>query len=85
MMCTTVLHGGVGLCHQTSIPHKSGNKMKEKQKPAVWYKIRPKSTRGICLRMDAPSNDLCDRSLDGDTILRHTPPLVRRLLVQCGF
>ena len=28
MMCTTVLHGGV--CHRTSTPHKSGNKMKEK-------------------------------------------------------
>ena len=30
MMCTTVLHGGV--CHRTSTPHKSGNKMKEKRK-----------------------------------------------------
>ena len=30
MMCTTVLHGGV--CHRTSTPHKSGNKMKEKKK-----------------------------------------------------
>ena len=30
MMCTTVLHGGV--CHHTSTPHKSGNKMKEKKK-----------------------------------------------------
>ena len=32
MMCrpTTVLHGGV--CHCTSTPHKSGNKMKEKKK-----------------------------------------------------
>ena len=29
MMCTTVLHGGV--CHHTSTPHKSGNKMKEKK------------------------------------------------------
>ena len=29
-MCTTVLHGGV--CHRTSTPHKSGNKMKEKKK-----------------------------------------------------
>ena len=29
MMCTTVLHGGV--CHRTSTPHKSGNKMKEKK------------------------------------------------------
>ena len=27
--CTTVLHGGV--CHHTSTPHKSGNKMKEKK------------------------------------------------------
>ena len=26
-LCTTVLHGGV--CHRTSIPHKSGNKMKK--------------------------------------------------------
>ena len=30
MMCTTVLHGGV--CHRTSTPHKSGNKIKEKKK-----------------------------------------------------
>ena len=30
MMCTTVLHGGV--CHRTSTPHKSVNKMKEKKK-----------------------------------------------------
>ena len=29
MMCTTMLHGGV--CHRTSTPHKSGNKMKEKK------------------------------------------------------
>ena len=27
MMCMTMLHGGV--CHRTSTPHKSGNKMKE--------------------------------------------------------
>ena len=30
MMCTTLLHGGV--CKLTSTPHKSGNKMKEKEK-----------------------------------------------------
>ena len=30
MMCMTELHGGV--CHHTSTPHKSGNKMKEKKK-----------------------------------------------------
>ena len=30
MMCTTVLHGGV--CHRTSTPHKSGNKIKKKKK-----------------------------------------------------
>ena len=30
MLRTTVLHGGV--CHRTSTPHKSGNKMKEKKK-----------------------------------------------------
>ena len=29
MMCITVLHGGV--CHRTSTPHKSENKMKEKK------------------------------------------------------
>ena len=28
-MCTTVLHGGV--CHRTSTPHKSGNKLKKKK------------------------------------------------------
>ena len=27
--CTTVLHGGV--CHRTSTPHKSGNKVKKKK------------------------------------------------------
>ena len=30
MMCMTRQHGGV--CHRTSTPHKSGNKMKEKKK-----------------------------------------------------
>ena len=30
MMCMAELHGGV--CHLTSTPHKSGNKMKEKKK-----------------------------------------------------
>ena len=30
MKCTTVLHGGV--CHRTSTPHKSRNKMKRKKK-----------------------------------------------------
>ena len=29
-MCTTVLHGGI--CHNTSTPHKSGNKLQEKKK-----------------------------------------------------
>ena len=29
MMCTVVLHGGI--CHRTSTPHKSGNKVKEKK------------------------------------------------------
>ena len=32
MLCTTELHGGV--CHRTSTPHKSGNKVKEKKKNA---------------------------------------------------
>ena len=30
MKCTAVQHGGV--CHGTSTPHKSGNKMEEKKK-----------------------------------------------------
>ena len=34
--------------------------------PVVWCKIRRKSMRGICCRMVAPSNDLCER-------LRHHP------------
>ena len=34
--CTTVLHGGV--CHRTSTPHKSGNKMKRKKKEAEFGK-----------------------------------------------
>ena len=33
MMCMTELHGGV--CHRTSTPHKSGNKMKEKKKKKI--------------------------------------------------
>ena len=33
MKRTTVLHGGV--CHRTSTPHKSGNKMREKKKTYV--------------------------------------------------
>ena len=33
MMCMTELHGGV--CHRTSTPHKSGNKMKEKKKDTI--------------------------------------------------
>ena len=41
MMCMTELHGGV--CHRTSTPHKSGNKMKEKKKKkkkknVIWEK-----------------------------------------------
>ena len=35
MMCMTELHGGV--CHRTSTPHKSGNKMKEKKKKKVIF------------------------------------------------
>ena len=45
VMCTTVLHGGV--CHRTSTPHKSGNKMKKKYKikemlscPEVFFGFR---------------------------------------------
>ena len=33
----TELHGGV--CHRTSTPHKSGNKMKEKKKKKEYYDI----------------------------------------------
>ena len=38
MMCMTELHGGV--CHRTSTPHKSGNKMKEKKKTVVGRPIQ---------------------------------------------
>ena len=37
MMCMTELHGGV--CHRTSTPHKSGNKMKEKKKIIILTKM----------------------------------------------
>ena len=37
MMCMTELHGGV--CHRTSTPHKSGNKMKEKKKKKITARI----------------------------------------------
>ena len=39
MMCMTELHGGV--CHRTSTPHKSGNKMKEKKKKKTSVKSCP--------------------------------------------
>ena len=42
MMCTTVLHGGV--CHGTSTPHKSGNKMKEKKK----FELQMQLIQSIC-------------------------------------
>ena len=38
--CTTVLHGGV--CHRTSTPHKSENKVNKKKRRQVFY--------GDCLR-----------------------------------
>ena len=39
LMCMTELHGGV--CHRTSTPHKSGNKMKEKKKKKMRkYRLR---------------------------------------------
>ena len=34
MMCMTELHGGV--CHRTSTPHKTENKMKEKKKAGLY-------------------------------------------------
>ena len=40
MMCMTELHGGV--CHRTSIPHKSGNKMKEKKKKSIDLQLCPR-------------------------------------------
>ena len=40
MMCMTELHGGV--CHRTSTPHKSGNKMKEKNTPVVHLGFFPR-------------------------------------------
>ena len=42
MMCMTELHGGV--CHRTSTPHKSGNKMKEKKK-----NIKPRNALPVML------------------------------------
>ena len=36
MLCMTELLGGV--CHRTSTPHKSGNKMKEKKKKKLFLK-----------------------------------------------
>ena len=43
-MCTTVLHGGV--CHRTSTPHKSGNKITEKKKNKEGRKEGRKSLFG---------------------------------------
>ena len=37
---STVLHGGV--CHRTSTPHKSGNKIKEKKKKSQVINVGPK-------------------------------------------
>ena len=39
MMCMTELHGGV--CHRTSTPHKSGNKMKEKKEEVTFVNDEP--------------------------------------------
>ena len=47
MMCMTELHGDV--CHRTSTPHKSGNKMKEKKK----YALPP-----YCKQCKAPTRPL---------------------------
>ena len=49
MMCMTELHGGV--CHRTSTPHKSGNKMKEKKK--LWQVL----FLGLALRLWQGSQD----------------------------
>ena len=51
MVCTTVLHGGV--CHRSSTPHKSGNKMKEKKEyirhpTRFLHSIRFMSSHGAC-------------------------------------
>ena len=58
MMCTTVLHGGV--CHRTSTPHKSGNKMKEKKKQTIdSFMHRPGSNtilRGLTVHLPEGSN-----------------------------
>ena len=47
MKCTTVLHGGV--CHRTSTPHKSGNKMNEKKKTGAMQ------MSVLCLSVTIPS------------------------------
>ena len=47
-MCMTELHGGV--CHRTSTPHKSGNKMKEKKNEMMIYHfshVEPLTTAGV--------------------------------------
>ena len=46
MMCMTELHGGV--CHRTSTPYKSGNKMKEKKKKEDY-----KQEGFVCLKKPA--------------------------------
>ena len=51
MMCMTELHGGV--CHRTSTPHKSGNKMNEKKKKKLmirtWYDyIHSNASTNVC-------------------------------------
>ena len=61
MMCMTVLHGGV--CHRTSTPHKSGNKMKEKKKEvSVKCENVVLTFATICSRDDFPGDgsDLSD-------------------------
>ena len=55
MKCTTVLHGGV--CNHTSIPHKSGTKIKEQKRSVL---------EAITLR--AFLTDCMESGKDGDEV-----------------
>ena len=55
MKCTTVLHGGV--CHRTSTPHKSGNKMREKKKILLTVRLLTFVLRQLAEEVPGPAGE----------------------------
>ena len=61
MMCMTELHGGV--CHRTSTPHKSGNKMKEKKKICMYVQYKLYLTGKAWLQSNLPQGRLVSKKV----------------------